>query len=363
MSKLVGDDLSLVPGGAAFRDDSVYLVAPYDDNTVLVATRDRGLFLLGDGEALPFANEVDAQLRQNPVYHGLWLDAERLALATPAGVVIINRRGEHETTLDTASGLQTSNARFVYLDREEGLWIAMNRGLARVELFSPFAKITERQGLRGVAVDVARWQDRLYVGTTEGLFVAAADAGGPEETFQLVGDIRWPVFSLEQVQGSLLAATNHGLFEILGGGVELIQSGTYTVLHASNNAPGTVYAGRIDGFEAWRAEDSTWSLLGDYAAGDWVHTLAQASDGTLWLGTRATGFVRMTVDASGKPIEPLRRYTTRDGLPGGESAVYSVGGDVLFATDLGLVRLAMPQPTGSNPTAALAQPSPMVRAG
>ena len=333
---LADDGLRLVPGGAAFKADSVYMAVPYAADQVLVATRDRGLFLIGDGGVAPFLTEVDEQLRTDPVYHGLWLDSQRLALATTAGVFIVNRSGQHELTLNADSGLQTDTARFLFLDREDGLWIALNRGLARVELLSPFTTLGERHGVAGVTVDIARWRGRLYVGTSQGLFVADANSSGPAEGFQQVPGIRWPVFSLAEVNGALLAATNQGLFEVTGEDVALIAPGIYTVLRASRRHQGTVYAGRMDGLSVWRAEGTTWVPLGDYAPGDWVHTIVESANSELWLGTRATGFVCLSLGALGIPAEPPRRYSVAAGLPEGGSEVYWIDNDVVFSTDAGL---------------------------
>jgi len=162
--RLEGDDLVPVPGGRAFAADRVYAMMEFGDGQILVGTRDRGLFVLGSEGAVPWQTEADAYLIANQLYHGTTLADGTFAMATlRGGVVLLDRQGRVRQILDRTLGIQDSTVTFVFVDDRQGLWLTLDRNLARVGIPASITVFGERQGLHGAVQALRRHRGRLYV--------------------------------------------------------------------------------------------------------------------------------------------------------------------------------------------------------
>ena len=82
----------------------------------------------------------------------------------------------------------------------------MDNGLDYVELNPPFSYVRSESGIEGTGYAAAYYQDKLYLGTNQGLFAADWGKRGPtgEVAFQLVPNTEGQVWSLQQVDDFLV---------------------------------------------------------------------------------------------------------------------------------------------------------------
>ncbi|HEY7215887.1 MAG TPA: two-component regulator propeller domain-containing protein, partial [Thermoanaerobaculia bacterium] len=301
ISRLSGARLEPVPGGEAFRNRRVDLMLPADGR-LLVSVRGEGLFLLGrDGHALPFAEQASRWTAAKKLLEGRRLADGRWALGSLlGGLLLLRPDGQVEQVIDSAVGLPDDYVSGMVLDREGSLWLALNTGLARVEVASPLSVIDRRSGLQGSAHFVARHQGRLWIATAAGLFTAAGagapaapEGGGPIWMRAVPGvPSAWTLLAAGE---DLLAGAYHGVYVIRGDGAEVVpgtEAITTFVLQPSRADPRRVWMGRDDGLAALRREERGWrfeGMIGDL--GDEVRTIVEDGDGTLWCGTRTAGVV------------------------------------------------------------------------
>jgi signal transduction histidine kinase/CheY-like chemotaxis protein len=362
--KLVGDSFVEVPGGRRFAEESRPVILPFDAGRILVGTRSDGLFLV-DGKAVTrFPTEADAWLKHCDLYRGTALGDGTFALtSTGAGMVILDRQGRLVQHLDAASGLGET-IYYVHPDRQGGLWVGYEGGLARVETPSPVSLHDQRSGLNGGSVsNMLRHQGTLYVTTGRGVFLLRTSSGEaqarladqPAAMFVRVEGVAsttqaWWLTSFASPTGSgpaqLLVATADGLFRIDGAKASPILESTAgsfaaAVLHQSKADPSRLFVGLFDGLATLRFVGGKWVSEGRITSvGDEVRTIAEDPEGRLWLGTAATGVLRLTVEsptaAGGTPVTPpkvrVERFGAANGLPTGGVSVSWVDGRPLFLT-------------------------------
>jgi len=178
--RLVDDALELIPGGEIFapaeNEYRIFLMAPFNtgqnDERLLIGTRLKGFFLYDGKTTEPFPTEADELLIKNRATHGIGLSPGEFAFGMQrGGLVVIDRRGKIKYTFDKSAGLQDDNVKYIFEDKGKNLWLALNKGVSRLEYGSPFFLYDERNALPGMVMAVSRHQGDLYVGTTEGLFV------------------------------------------------------------------------------------------------------------------------------------------------------------------------------------------------
>ncbi len=333
--------LQLVPGGERFAEERVYAMLPWDGapDAILVGSRTQGLFVLEGGAFRPFPTDVDRELKRDLLFSGARLADGGAALGTiQGGLYLIDRQGRARGRLNRARGLPDDCVWGLYPDREGGLWLGLDRGLARVQAGSPLTRFDERVGLPCMVIALHRHAGRLYAATSQGLFRLEP---GPEARFRPVPGVANQTWAFLSLGDELLVANNDGVFALQGERAVLVQKGDgASALEASRTRPGRVFVGLTNGLAALRREGGRWVDEGMVpgVTGD-VRKLLEAPDGRLWVSTQTTGVQRVTFPALGAGPPRVERFDTAHGLPSpNENMVYPVGGEALFATRAGVLR-------------------------
>ncbi|QXD15865.1 histidine kinase [Rhodocaloribacter litoris] len=361
LEEVAGDALRPVPDGERFKEVRVYAMLPYEADRILVATREAGLFLY-DGQAFrPFATEADPFLEKYSVYHGAALPGGRFALATlGGGVLVIDRGGRLVSVLAPPHELPDNVVNFVYADAEGGLWAALNNsGIARVAYAGIVTQYDRRLGLAGAVYDVRRHQGRLYVATGGMPGVYALESRplgrrleGERSAFVPVENVprAWSLLSLDS---TLFVGSGEGIYQLRNGeGVLFSDRSPANVIVTSRLHDGVIYVGRRDRLDLLRHTDAGWVLTPVPGVTDEVRQIVEEADGTLWIGTRSRGVLRLrfTQGLGAPPVQ--EKFGVEGGLVEQNLRVAEVGGRALFFSDKsrGVYRFGTTSPATAGAT-------------
>ncbi len=345
-----GETIRPLPGTQRLAGEPFPVIVEYDDKRLLIGTRAQGLFLY-DGSALtPFSTELDQYFRAFGLYRGTVLPDGTFALASVAGgLSIIDRQGRRVSQVARAHGLASDTVYFVAPDREGGLWLGLDNGVARVETPAPVSYFNQATGLVAGATRIIRHDGRLYAATGNGVhYLAPASSRVAEAQFQDLGGILSQCWWFATVadpgrdRSRLLTACSNGLYEIAGTVISPIfvradQTFRPNVLLVSQLDPARIWVALFDGFTSFRLENGRFVEEGRVPGiTEEVRTLFENPDGSLWLGTASTGALRVRFDAKPAPGTPrpaarVERFGTAQGLPLGGAAVESVDGVPYFS--------------------------------
>ena len=342
--RLAGNQLQLLDDGQRFRDHRVYAVLGLPPSAAgaapewLVGERDHGLWRSVDGTFRRWPSAVDPMLTRGLLYTALALPDGRFALGTlQDGLHLVDASGRRVGHLDRSAGLLDPGVLALFQDREQGLWLGLDRGLARVEIQSPLTAFDERNGLQGEVFSVQRHAGRLYVGTSRGLF--RLQPGVPAH-FQRVDGIDGQTWAMLSQGETLLIANYQGLYRLQSErATALLAIDQAFSLLASRRDPGRLYIGWREGLRALRRDGERWRDEGPVAGvSDEVRSLAEQADGSLWLGTRTTGLLRRPALPDGEP-GAFERFGIEHGLPSLiGNGVYAIGQEILFSSEAGILR-------------------------
>lgn len=263
----------------------------------------------------PLSAEASAPFATDLASAAVFLADGRLALGTErSGLFIFNRDGRLSQHFDHTHGLPANRIKDLAVDAEGGLWIALQEGLARLDLESRFALHGEPQGLSGTARRFATWRDQLYLATSEGVARRDATTGRfiAVDGFQ-VGANR-PL-----VLGDRLVAATRGLREITADDhsrawtTELI--GPVVV---AAQAPGWLYAGASAGLWLIQPDAAThgWKTAGRLTTLSLgLDELFDRGDGWLWAITRSGEIARVDFRGGPRLDAPTTLFTPAQGAP------------------------------------------------
>ena len=290
------------PIGDEMTERSVYALLPFGDGRLVIGTRQAGLGILDpdSGTIEELDTESSRYLAEHQIYHGAKLPDGRLAFATlRGGLVLVDLESDHYQVIDRDRGMPDNRLRHLYVDRDEGLWIALDSGISRIDLQSTISRWDLRTGLDGAPLSVARYDGRLHVGTTLGLFVLERGR------FEPIDGIETEVWSLRpwirpDGQPVLLAATSYGIHQIIGPDHELITERYLSMDTAIvPSQPDRLWVSTYDqglGFLDW--------VDGNYSATEFINLPAPGRrldvdpDGLLWLETWLDGLYRIDPDSA-----------------------------------------------------------------
>ena len=148
--------------------------------TFLLVTEDNELLLYDGAFRKLLADAVDRRdreyLNENVIIEGKWLSDSLLVVSTlKGGVVFISNnsyaRRDVQRIVNYQASLPDNQVFNMYVDNESAVWINHDRGLTRIDPHSPLQRFDKYPGLTGEIKSAIRFQDELYVGTTEGLYV------------------------------------------------------------------------------------------------------------------------------------------------------------------------------------------------
>ncbi len=362
LCELTSDSLQLLPEGDRFADHGVHAVLPYPGGRLLVGTRTTGLSLYdphATGDSLsprytPFAPALSAQLQRDHLYFGTQISPEEYALAThEGGVYIIDLQGKVLQRINRAQGLRQDNVKYIFKDQEGLLWLGLDKGIARVDINSPFRFWNEHNGLEGTVQAIVRHQGVLYVGTTSGLFYLQ------EGRFWRIPGLNtqcWDLLSYHTPSDTggqttvphLLAGTNFGLYEVNPLGQQrfelnwIRQGRAVMSIVPLVSAPGRLCLGLNNSLSLLEYEAGRWRDLGKVAGlRDKVDQIVEDTLGNLWVAAAFQGLRYLDFRAQpDRLLQPrIETFDAQHGLPDPKNVrLHRHESNVLFATTAGLHR-------------------------
>jgi signal transduction histidine kinase/DNA-binding response OmpR family regulator/ligand-binding sensor domain-containing protein len=333
LMKIKDDSLIPAPGGDIFKTRKIYMMVPYDTKRIVIGTLNAGFYLYDGSTMQPFPTAVDDYLKERQLYHGICMSSGDFALGTThGGLVIIDNRGNLKHIFSTATGLQDEDVKYIYEDYQKNIWLALGRGITKIEYNLPFSVYDRLSGLNGLVLSISKYRRHLYAGTTRGLYVLEG-----EGTFKSIPNFKNNCFSLLPIDNSLLAATTDGLYQINGNSVRLILDNRSYALFRSKKVPGRIWVGVDVGLFSLHAVKSKGEIhwrkeLRIPGLESKITSITEDKNGDVWLGTPQQIVFRIQLSTGRSPREAeIKKYDRSNGLPNEEIRVIRAAGHIMFA--------------------------------
>lgn len=243
------------------------------------------------------------------------LEDGRFLIATrDKGILIVDRRLRIDEVLDVYTGLPDNDVRSIHASRDGMLWIALNTGLAAIDISSNVFLFDKRHGIESQVTCITRYRDTLYLGTSGGIFsLSAANPGDESRTTSPIWRARrvtpqrigvWDFIVTDTDE--LAIGTTAGVLILGEDGVMPVPGTQELVVYqfgACDTAPGTIFLGTWQGLGVLQHGDGQWRFVGMVPESPpQIRAIQQTSDGTVWLGTTFDGAwrIRGLFDQSGR---------------------------------------------------------------
>jgi streptogramin lyase len=320
-------------GGAPLHITSVL---EYKKDTLLVTTQKNGLFLLSGGALTPLRTAIDGLLKDNLLNGGKRLGEDRYALATvTGGVLIIDGRGNVIERFSTGEGLPDNNVQAMLTDREGNLWLGLQNGIALVHYATSIRLIKPVRDNQLVGNTVRVFDQRLYVGTSNGLYSLALDPAVSDMSrlkgrFTEVENTKGQVWGLQERGDELLVGHQDGASVVRGDVATAIPSGmgVWGFLPVGSGMIAGTYTGLVrmsDSGGKWEERGKMNNLY------ESLPVLAYDGRQTIWASHPYRGIFRNPLSGA------FKHYGVEEGLPSlRNNYIVAFKDKILAATERGV---------------------------
>jgi serine phosphatase RsbU (regulator of sigma subunit)/ligand-binding sensor domain-containing protein len=328
LSRHIKDTVFVSLNSERLKPSNVFVLEKLNDSIALIGTVSKGLFKL----RLSDHNVLDANcsatsdyLKDNKLYQAE-ISNNFSAFATLNGGVLVTKDMMPYETYGSKSGLPTDErVAYVYSDNniKTPLWAALNNGIIRLDWHLPFRVMDDRNGLSGHVSDIMRYNEKLYVATSSGLFVLKYGNSGPY--FSIIPDLEQQVWNLHKFKYPktnkevLFVGTIRGLYQLdekqnltrLEKQIVNISDPDkeYYVFYIGHNDtnPNEIFIGTRNGIKKLRFTNNKWFEYEiDFLAE--VRTIVHDGNG-YWMGTSFKGVAYL-----GEGLDSVKFYGKGSGL-------------------------------------------------
>ncbi|MBC6367061.1 triple tyrosine motif-containing protein [Algoriphagus sp. AK58] len=328
---LQNENFELIRNGEFFADKRVSNVLPFDQNQWLISTFNHGLFIY-DGEIKPFSLSPVFWKNEFLINHCVRLKNGNIALGTQnAGVFLLDSTGELILHLNKTSGLSDLTINYIFEDGVGALWLAMNNGISRIDLNSPFTIIDDKMGLTGSGYAALKVGNSVYLGTNNGLFILQ------DQKLRFVPGTEGQVYSIQLIQGKVILGHHNGTFLVDGNQAQRISSeqGAW-LLKAHPQMPGYYIQGTYTGLSLFEWRDGRPVFLRELEGFGESSRVMEFEGNSLWIAHGYKGVFKVSFDQNFTRVTESKLYNSAQGFPNDVLInVYKISNRLIFTANGG----------------------------
>jgi ligand-binding sensor domain-containing protein/DNA-binding CsgD family transcriptional regulator len=304
---------------------------------LLIQTQSSGFFQFISGTLTKFNTEADAILSQSSIYSSQRLSDGSFAIGTISnGVFVLSRDGKIKYNIDQNKGLSNNTVLSLFEDNDKNLWIGLDNGINCINVQTPVKCFSDNTGILGTVYASILFQNKLYIGTNQGLFYKNY---GANEGFKFILGTKGQVWSLFVFDGDLFCGHDSGTFIIDSVTAKCIfsQSGTWKFLSIPNHKD-KLLQGNYYGLSVLQKVNNQWTFINrikgfNYSAK--YFELSKAND--LYISHEYKGIFRVRLDNALSKLESTYIYASP--TKGKNACLAKFNGAIYYAYKAGIFKL------------------------
>ncbi len=279
------------------------------DEGLLIHTQFNGFYKLINGSLLKFKTEADLEIAASSIYSSQMLSDGSFAVGTISnGVFIVTKEGKVKYHITQSKGLCNNTVLSLMEDAEKNLWIGLDNGINCINLQSPIKSFTDDTGMLGTVYTSIMHNQKLYVGTNQGLF--CKDYLNKDQ-FRFVNGTKGQVWSLFVHDKTLFCGHDSGTFLIENETSKSIfsQSGTWKFEAVPSNS-NLIIQGNYYGISVLAKVNSQWVFKNKIEGFNYSSKYFEiTNDNEVYVSHEYKGVFRFQIDNYFKKCSKLFTYT------------------------------------------------------
>jgi ligand-binding sensor domain-containing protein/DNA-binding NarL/FixJ family response regulator len=343
ISEFKNGALSLIPNSHALSSDFVSGMLPSSGNEILVVTQRNGIFKYDGYSNFTFWDiPANTFLQKNLIVSTASLSNGYVFGSAADGILMIDKEGVPVLHLNKEKGLQNNGVEYIYPDNTGNLWLALRDGVDYVEINSPFSLFNVQNGIAGSGFTSLIKNNKLYLGTTEGLYYKEWSTDRNvlnEKKFRLIKNSEGRTYNLQQFGDLMLLSHNLGLFQIRDDQAEKISGeiGAWLVIELKSS-PGYFLCGTYKGLELYTLENGKLKFINQIEGfKESSRIMEEDEEGNIWVAHGYKGLYRIRLNKALTKAEKIDFYNQANGFPSNAFInVFKVDNKLVFTGERGI---------------------------
>ncbi|TNE54258.1 MAG: hypothetical protein EP338_08835 [Bacteroidetes bacterium] len=275
---------------------------------ILVRQRDKGIYEVRNGKLVPFnastrlkeygvfaifehkgkftyltQDQQSEHEYEHSIYGGLQLkDGNYLIYTLQDGVYILDPNLKVQRHFTRLTGISDNDVKNAVQGSDGNIWLATNNGISFIEYESDISYYNENQGVIGDIQDAIRFEGKIYVASSKGVFVQG------DQIFEASGH-HLPTWEFLVHQGKLYCASSSGIYLLQNGEFRLLYPGNYNNLDFIQNR---FYFAGPDGVRITNPQLNLLSAF-EMPLNRTLRIYHEKRYNEVWIGTSSLGVVRI----------------------------------------------------------------------
>ncbi|WP_445750106.1 triple tyrosine motif-containing protein [Polaribacter sp.] len=304
------------------------------NNKLHFLTQKEGFYFLENNELKKWEVASNSFLQNKTIYSSIQLHDESFILGSISnGMIYLSKDGNFKYQITKSLGLSNNTVLAVFEDVDRNIWLGLDNGINNVNMSSPFRFFVKKQDFWGTIYSSIIFNDNLYIGTNQGLFVRNSKS---KSDFEFVKNTQGQVWDLHEIDNTLFCSHDSGTFIINGNIGKLLTNieGTWGVKKIDNN---TLLQGSYDGLYILTKENGEWKLRNKLAGFSNSSKYFEIIDGNyIFVNHEYKGVFKLKVNNDlTKIIESVRDTSVEKGL---HSSIFTFNNSLFYASKNGIFK-------------------------
>ena len=313
----------------------VISVLKFDKNNALVVTKSNGLFFYDGKKITTFKTNADSELRQWEINRVVLNNEGVIVLGTiQNGVTAIDKNGVKLWTLNTNNILQNNTVLGMLFDKEQNLWLALDKGIALIQMNSTIKYIHNFKPSVGALYSLSFDGKELLMGTNQGLYRAGFDLKR-KAVVQLKPEpvIKGQVWNISKIDEQHFCGNNETSFSYSDKGFNSISpvKGGICIKRGEINGQEVLVEGTYTQLCIYKKEKNEWFF--SHTVDGFVNPIRYIEidyTGTIWASHLHQGLFAIRLSQDLRKIEHIDTYKSLDTKNESNINVFSINNRVVF---------------------------------
>ena len=315
-------------------------ILPYDNENSLIVTKSAGLFLF-DGKLISeFKTDAGAEIKKAEINKAIVSPDGTILLGTILnGVSAFDHEGNKLWTLNTNNVLQNNTILGMYCDRNNNLWLALDKGIAMVQLNAAVTYLSAFNPSIGAIYSLAKNGNELLIGTNQGLYVSEFDYRAKKiKNLQLLNQIKGQVWSLQTFDNQTICGNNEETLSLFENNPTTISpaKGGMCIQKGIINRKEVLVQGTYTSLCIYFKENGKWKF--SHTVEGFVNPIRYLEidyTGTIWASHLHQGLYAIRLSDDLKKIEHIAHFKSLDNKHEFNINVFTINNRVVFTDHTG----------------------------
>ena len=303
------------------------------EGDLLIQTKENGFYIFKNNNVEVWNENLKNTLYHNSIYSSIQLKEGGYLLGTVShGIILLDEEGNIKLKIDQANGLSNNTVLSLFEDSRGNIWLGLDNGINNINLNSPFTVYNDDSGVLGTVYTSLVHDDKLYLGTNQGLFYRNLDS---HDNFNFVEGTEGQVWCLQNIDGTFFCGHDKGTFIIENNQANLFSEvqGTWQ-LQKIKSMPDFLLQGNYSGLYVLQNSNGKWVLRNKLEGFDISSRYFEfVNDNQILVNHEYKGVYKLNINEAFTAVDVYKK----ESVPKGDkSGLVSYNNSVLYAYEDGV---------------------------